>query len=204
MFHRANRCKLLLRRYFSTLCGIHCSLNLLISYTDVTAWCRRYLACWRKLQNLHAARSLKKSAMHCIIMLNKNVKLCKHPGPVACVLCIPRLLAILHQTHQDICWGDDEALPMNQQFQRSKPRNRCLSEWVTPRHFSWKWLVAVANESILGPWILKHTRLLQIAQILQKQLSARYVLITLDINFLDNEGDSQESKKFPLNYDTPK
>ena len=38
---------------------------------------------------------------------------------------------------------------------------------------------------------------------LQKQLSAGYVLITLDINFLDNEGDSQESKKFSLNNDTP-
>ena len=191
-----------MKRYFSTLCGIHCSLNLLISYTEVTAWCRRYLACWRKLQNLHAARSLKKSAMHYIIMLNSNVKLCKHPGPVACVLCIPRLLAILHQTHQNICWGDDEALPMNQQFQRSKPRNRRLSKWGTPRHFSWKWLVAVANESVLGPWISKHTQLLGIAQILQKQQSAGYVLITLDIKFLDNKGDIQKSQKFPLIYDT--
>ena len=38
---------------------------------------------------------------------------------------------------------------------------------------------------------------------LQKQLSDAYVLITLDINPLDNEGDSQESKKISLNYDTP-
>ena len=30
---------------------------------------------------------------------------------------------------------------------------------------------------------------------LQKQLRDRYVQITLDINFLDNVGDSQESKK---------
>ena len=49
---------------------------------------------------------------------------------------------------------------------------------------------------------MKHTQLLRIAQILQKQLSAGYVLITQDINFLENEGDSQESKKISLNYDT--
>ena len=126
-----------MKRYFSTLCGIHCSLSLPISYTEVTAWCRRYLECWRKLQNLHAARSLNKECYYALYRY-VELKLSSFPNirdPVVCVLSIPRFLAILHQTHQNICWGDDEALPMNRQFQRSKPRNRRLSKWGTPKTF---------------------------------------------------------------------
>ena len=124
-----------MKRYFSTLCGIHCSLNLLISYTKVCIMSG--VSCMLKETSKPSYGQVTKKRVICTISLCwiQMSSFANIRDPVVCVLCIPRFLAILHQTHQNICWGDDEALPMNRQFQRSKPRNRRLSKWGTPKTF---------------------------------------------------------------------
>ena len=102
-----------------------------MSYPLCTLKLLHDLPCSMKLRNLHSPSQVTQNNN----VEWKNVELCKIRGWVICVLSIPCLLAILHQTHQDICWGNDEALPMNRQFQSSKPRNGCVSELGTPRNF---------------------------------------------------------------------